>query len=87
MNIKNQTLFNRNHKITDRFSPAESTVVYHGDCLELLKFVPDEALQLIVTSPPYNIGKEYEKKLNLNLYIEQQAKVINECVRALGLRI
>jgi adenine-specific DNA-methyltransferase len=38
---------------------------------------------LVVTSPPYNIGKEYEKKLNLDQYIDQQAHVIKECVRVL----
>jgi adenine-specific DNA-methyltransferase len=39
-----------------------------------------------VTSPPYNIGKEYEKKLDLEDYIEQQAVVIKECLRTLSTR-
>ena len=59
-------------------------VIYPGDCLKLLKQIPDGAIQLIVTSPPYNIGKEYESKLDLNTYKEQQAKVIKECVRVLS---
>ncbi len=58
--------------------------VYPGDCLKLLKQIPNEAIQLIVTSPPYNIGKEYENRLNLNTYKQQQAKVIKECVRVLS---
>jgi len=70
--------------ISKKFSPDERIVVYPGDCLNLLKDVPNGALQLIVTSPPYNIGKEYEKKLNLKNYIEQQAAVIAESVRALS---
>lgn len=70
--------------ITDKFSPSSRAVVYQGECLELLKTVPSGAIQLIVTSPPYNIGKEYEKKLNLKTYIAQQEAVINECVRALS---
>jgi len=41
-------------------------------------------MQLIVTSPPYNIGKEYEKKLKLQTYLEQQASVIKECIRTLS---
>ncbi len=58
----------------------------HGtsSCLELLKSVPDKSLQLIVTSPPYNIGKEYETKLRLNQYLKQQAEIITECVRCLS---
>lgn len=43
-------------------------------------------MQLIVTSPPYNIGKEYEKKLKLSYYLEQQASVIKECTRTLSER-
>jgi adenine-specific DNA-methyltransferase len=65
------------------FSPEERIVIYGGDCLDLLKTIPDESIQLIVTSPPYNIGKEYEKRLDLNKYLEQQAQVILECVRCL----
>ena len=59
-------------------------VIHFGDCLSLLKQIPDESIQLIITSPPYNIGKEYETKLKLNTYIEQQSQVIKECVRILS---
>lgn len=71
-------------KISNSFNPSEQIVVYLGDCLDLLKEIPDGSLQLVITSPPYNIGKEYEKKLKLNRYIEQQALVIQECVRVLS---
>ena len=72
--------------IQDRFSPSEHVVVYPGNCLDLLKTIPDETIQLVVTSPPYNIGKEYEKRLKLETYVEQQASVIRECVRVLSPR-
>jgi len=49
----------------------------------LLQEIPDDTIQLVVTSPPYNIGKEYERKLHLDQYVEQQARVIKECVRVL----
>jgi adenine-specific DNA-methyltransferase len=80
------TLFGQKRKIANEFKLSESIVVYPGDCLDLLKTIPDESLQLIVTSPPYNIGKEYEKKLHLDMYLQQQARVITECVRALSPR-
>jgi hypothetical protein len=51
------------YKICDRFSLSRHVVVYGADCLDLLQAIPNESMQLIVTSPPYNIGKEYEKKL------------------------
>ena len=72
--------------ITEKFSDSERIVVYHGDCLDLLSTIPSESLQLIVTSPPYNIGKEYEKKLKLENYLEQQTAVIRECFRCLNPR-
>lgn len=80
----NKTLFSRNQNIADAFALSASIVVYPGDCLDLLKSIPDESLQLVVTSPPYNIGKEYEKRLDLDLYLQQQAQVIAECVRSLS---
>ena len=69
--------------IADDFGAHEQAVLYHGRSVDMLKTIPDESIQLIVTSPPYNIGKEYEKKIKLNNYIEQQARVIEECERVL----
>ena len=71
-------------EVSEKFDPGKKNILYQGNCLKLLKGIPDETLQLIITSPPYNIGKEYETKLKLNQYIEQQAAVIKECVRALS---
>ena len=46
--------------------------LWEGDSLELLKNLPHEGLfDLVVTSPPYNIGKEYEENLSLNDYFEK----------------
>jgi len=84
MKTNTLALFDQNYKISGEFAPSESIVVYHGDCLDLLESIPDESVQLVVTSPPYNIGKEYEKKLHLDLYLQQQAQVIAECVRVLS---
>lgn len=73
-------------RIADAFDPSERAIVFPGDCLDLLKTIPAESLQLVVTSPPYNIGKEYEKRLHLDLYLRQQAQVVAECARALSPR-
>jgi adenine-specific DNA-methyltransferase len=43
-------------------------------------------MQLVVTSPPYNIGKSYESRSPLRLYVEAQSRVISECVRLLHTR-
>ncbi|WP_091964900.1 DNA methyltransferase [Bradyrhizobium shewense] len=48
-----------------------------------MRKLPNESIHLIITSPPYNIGKEYEKRTTNEIYIEQQAATIAEAVRLL----
>lgn len=43
--------------------------------------MPSESVQLVVTSPPYNLGKEYEDRLELEQYVAGQKLVIAECGR------
>ena len=70
-------------KIAGEFHSDERVVIASEGCLNFLKRIPNCSFQLIVTSPPYNLGKEYEERLKLNLYLEQQRAVIRECVRVL----
>jgi len=44
--------------------------IYCGDCLEFMKRLPDDLVSLTVTSPPYNIGKEYETRMALEEYLD-----------------
>ena len=49
------------------------------DVEQLLDSLPEEPLfDLVVTSPPYNIGKEYEKKMDLDAYIDWQDRIIRK---------
>ncbi len=73
-------------KIAEGYSKSEHVVVYPGDCCELLQSIPSQSVGLVVTSPPYNIGKEYESRLKLEVYLKQQAEIIRECVRVLSPR-
>lgn len=54
------------------------------DNLSFMRPLPDRMMHLIVTSPPYNIGKRYERRSPLDAYIQAQAQVISECVRLLS---
>jgi adenine-specific DNA-methyltransferase len=69
--------------IPSAFSPGNKVTLYHGDCVEFLQTIPDKSVQLVVTSPPYNIGKEYEKILDIETYKAQQRRVIEQCIRIL----
>lgn len=44
--------------------------IYKGDCLDLLNRVPNGSIDLTFTSPPYNIGKEYEKVQPMDEFID-----------------
>lgn len=70
-------------EIPSRFRSDARAVVHQGDCLDLLAAIPDGAIQLVVTSPPYNLGKSYERRSSLERYVEFQRRVIVECVRVL----
>lgn len=54
-----------------------------GDCLPWLQSLPDKSIDLVVSSPPYNIGKKYEVRRELQAYLGQQSKVLQECHRVL----
>lgn len=54
-----------------------------GDSLDVLKEIEDNKFKLIITSPPYNVGKEYEVKKSIELYLEEQDEIINELIRVL----
>ncbi len=69
--------------IASQFDESADVVLFQGDTLDFLAQVPSEFVQLVVTSPPYNLNKEYENKLDLEDYINQQRMVISESVRVL----
>lgn len=55
--------------------------IWHGDVEGFLKNLPrEEIFDLIVTSPPYNIGKEYEVPTGLNKYLAWQEGIIDELI-------
>jgi adenine-specific DNA-methyltransferase len=67
--------------IKNTFDPDADFVFHEGYAQELFSTLPDDFVKLVVTSPPYNIGKEYESKLCLKDYLQQQEGIIKECVR------
>jgi Restriction endonuclease BglII/DNA methylase len=53
------------------------------DNLSFMSKLPNGSMKLIVTSPPYNIGKAYERRSSLQRYVTAQEAAIAECVRLL----
>ncbi len=52
-----------------------------GDCLELLPTLPSGSIDLILTSPPYNIGKAFEPRRSVDEYVDWCAAWIDELRR------
>ncbi len=63
----------------------EHIVVKQGDTLTELKKLPNDCFKLIISSPPYNLGKEYEKQVKLSHYIQVQTEIIAELYRLLAI--
>ncbi len=49
---------------------TDTCIIYNMDCIEGMNMLPAGSIDLTVTSPPYNIGKEYERPLELADYLE-----------------
>ncbi len=71
-------------KIARKYNEKADAILFEGDRLDLMKRIPDESVKLVITSPPYNIGKEYEKRKDLDVYLDEQAETIKEAVRILS---
>jgi len=74
-----------NHpNIFSKYDPKARIVLHHGDVEQLLKTLPDKFANLIITSPPYNLGKAYETRVALKTYLNIQQEIITELVRVLA---
>ena len=60
---------------------APGVLLYHGDAIDMMAALPDSLVELTVTSPPYNIGKTYERQLPLDDYIDWTGRWIQEVYR------
>lgn len=61
--------------------------IYCGDCLEVMKDIPENSIDLIITSPPYNVGKDYgayKDEVPWSDYYKWMTQVIKECYRILN---
>lgn len=68
---------------TQRPPAHQQVVMACEDNLDFMRSLESASMKLIVTSPPYNLGKAYEAREPLESYVQQQTEVISECVRLL----
>ncbi|MFQ5875160.1 MAG: DNA-methyltransferase [Dehalococcoidia bacterium] len=58
-----------------------SAVIYTGDCLDFLRSLPSDIVNLTITSPPYNIGKKYEAVREVDEYVSWCGEWMSEIYR------
>ncbi len=82
-NDQNQTLQLFPISVSATLGDRAQATLLEGDTLETLRQMPGETVKLIVTSPPYNIGKEYETQVELEHYLDWLRPIISELHRVL----
>ena len=55
-----------------------------GDALEFMADMPDNSVKLILTSPPYNMGKAYEARTSIDEYLDNMRPALSEMRRILA---
>lgn len=69
-------------KIVNEFPPKLVNTIVHSSC-EQMKEIPDCSVHLMITSPPYNVSKEYDDDLSLNEYLTLLKHAFSETYRVL----
>lgn len=71
-------------RTSDCFDPTAEAVILAGDSADTLKTLPDGTAKLVITSPPYNVGKVYERATTLDEYLHNLTPIVNQLVRVLA---
>lgn len=72
-------------KIYKTFRPENRITLFNCDCQKMLKKIPDSSASLIVTSPPYCIGKAYEDPHDdIETFKEQHKLIFDDLYRILA---
>jgi site-specific DNA-methyltransferase (adenine-specific) len=74
---------NGSHPVPDNPFPVEYENKIILGSSESMKEIPDNSLHLMVTSPPYNVTKEYDEDLSLKEYLQLLKNVFSETYRIL----
>ncbi len=71
-------------EIKEAYEQDAQVVLYEGECLSAITQIPPESIQLIISSPPYNLGKAYEHTTVLEKYLTARKPILRELVRVLS---
>jgi DNA modification methylase len=75
--------FETEKSISSEYVKDTDVILHQGDASEFVATIPAKSVQLVITSPPYNIGKEYETRTSIETYLDKQRELITELHRVL----
>jgi len=81
--MKNLSFITRKFKKSSNFNKDSDFIMLEGDTLKNIKKIPTRSIKLLITSPPYNLEKEYEKKETLENYLKKMQPHLKEFKRVL----
>ena len=81
--MNTHSIFRQYAEIAPTFSQDAEIVLFNGDVNTYIDSLPNESVKLIITSPPYNLGKSYEKHTSIEQYLEIQTATIEKLYRIL----
>jgi DNA modification methylase len=81
--IQNNLPVNLKYSISADFDVNSEIILHLGDALDFFKSIPSETIMLVITSPPYNVGKAYEENVSFDDYVKFQSRIADEIVRVL----
>lgn len=67
-------------RLPEPYYDRDGITIYNADCREILPLLEPGSIDLVLTSPPYNIGKEYERRIDGASYLNFQSEVIENAV-------
>ncbi len=81
--MKNISFFVKKFKKSKKFDEKSDFTMLEGDVLNNIKNIPDKSVKLLITSPPYNLEKEYEEKQTLKDYLDNITPHLKEFERVI----
>jgi len=76
--------FNGTPVIDNIYSTNAPIVLHNGDTNDFIKTIPDKSVKLVITSPPYNLGKDYESRTSIENYLASQEELISDLIRIIS---
>ncbi|HEY0383039.1 MAG TPA: site-specific DNA-methyltransferase [Candidatus Elarobacter sp.] len=64
-------------RVRRQYDRRNDVTLYRGKCQSLLRRLGPQSVDLVLTSPPYNLGKSYETRRSLEEYLKEMREILD----------